>query len=49
MIFIDNFLRFYSFERQRDQERAKGEGEGESDSALSREPNVGVDFRTLRS
>ena len=40
-------------ERARERERMSGqvgaEGEGEADSLLSREPNVGLDPRTLRS
>ena len=50
------FLRFNLFERERKKERASEQtrdstsnGEGEADSPLSREPNAGLDPRTLRS
>ena len=51
------FLRFYLSERERESERthmctyaqARGVGEGEADSPLSREPDAGLDPRTLRS
>ena len=52
------FKRFYLFEREREerererereQSTAGGGGEGEADSLLSREPDVGLDPRTLGS
>ena len=48
---IENFffLRFYLFERE-STSRVEGEElEGQADSLLSREPNTGLDPRTLRS
>ena len=40
-------------ERERERERAQAgvgaDGEGEADSSLSKEPNTGLDPRTLRS
>ena len=53
-------LRFYSFERERERARAseqasrgeykpRREAEGEADSLLSREPDAGLDLRTLGS
>ena len=47
-----NFLkRFYLFKRERMRENTSGreEVEGEADSLLSREPDVGLDPRTLGS
>ena len=53
------FKRFYFFmrERERDRERectqvgraAEGDGEGEAGSLLSRDPEAGLDLRTLGS
>ena len=43
------FKRFYLFERKRVSERALAEGEGEAFSRLSREPDAGLDPRTLGS
>ena len=36
-------------EREREREQARGAREGEADSPLSREPNAGLDPRTLGS
>ena len=46
--FLSFFLRFYLFQRERERERIT-EGEGETDSPLSREPNAGLNPRTLKS
>jgi len=43
------FLRFYLFERERERARGGAEGKGEADSALSEEPDTGLDPTTLRS
>jgi len=43
------FLRFYLLERERERARTEGRAEGEAGSPLSREPDVGLDPRTLRS
>ena len=43
------FKRFYLFEREKEREISEGEGEGEADSSLSREPDAGLDPRTLGS
>ena len=47
------FLRFYLFDTEKETARegtqAEGVGEGEAGSPLSREPNVGLDPRTLGS
>ena len=44
------YLRERQHEREREQEQGEeAEGEGEADSPLSREPNVGLDLRTLSS
>ena len=45
------FLRFYLFERESACAQVGGgtETEGEAGSRLSREPNVGLDPRTLRA
>jgi len=48
-------LRFYLFERKsthagaRQHEQRKGEAEGEADSPLSRQPDMGLNPRTLGS
>ena len=39
--------RFYLFDRERAQAGRAAEGEGEADFLLSREPNMGLDPRTL--
>jgi len=48
-----DFIHLRERERAHTSERAQAggaaEGEGETDSALSREPDVGLDLRTLRS
>ena len=50
-----NFLKdfIYLFDRERERERAQAGGaaetEGEAGSLLSREPDAGLDSRTLRS
>jgi len=43
------FLRFYLFERERERlrEQVGGGSEGEADSLQSREPDAGLDPRTL--
>ena len=46
--FFKDFV--YLFEKERENEQGGGtEGEGEADSSLSREPDTGLDPRTLRS
>ena len=53
--FILNILFIYLTEIERERERVhkhgeqQAEGEGEAGSPLSREPNVGLDSRALRS
>ena len=42
------FLRFYLFIHER-QKEAETQAEGEADSPLSREPDVGLDPKTLKS
>ena len=47
-IFLRLYLREREHERVREHEwRGRVEGEGEADSPLSREPDVGLDSRTL--
>ena len=52
-IFFSKILFIYlrEIQKERERERAGGEaeGEGEADSPLSREPDAGLDSRTLRS
>lgn len=51
MHFLKDLLYLFDREREHAQVRgaAEGEGEGEAGSPLSREPNVGLDPRTLGS
>ena len=42
-------FRFYLFDREHKQGERQAEREGEAGSPLSREPNVGLDPRTLGS
>jgi len=46
------FKRFYLLDREREHEqggRAEAEGKGEAESPPTREPDVGLDLRTLGS
>ena len=48
--FLKDFIYIRQRERERENKQGRGpEGEGEADSPLSREPNTGLDSRTLRS
>ena len=49
MQLFKKILFIYLIEKERKQGEQQAEGEGEGDSLLSREPNAGLDPRTLGS